>query len=77
MDEILHFFETMATIVCWYLLGTHHFRVSERWCEMDFARPRYVASTSPQIEGSIGILPDSDLQNPRDTERLYTVGHGS
>ena len=35
MDEILHRFETMVeTIVCWYLQGSHHSRVSER-CEVE------------------------------------------
>ena len=40
MDKILHHFETMVeTVVCWYLQGNHHSRVS-RWCEMDFVHPR-------------------------------------
>ena len=37
MDEILHHFATMASH-CWLVFtGDHHSRVSERWCEMDFA----------------------------------------
>ena len=38
MDEILHHFETMKNnFVCWYLQSKSHSRVSERWCNMDFA----------------------------------------
>ena len=36
MDRILHW-NPWEAIVCWYLLANHPSRVSERWCELDFA----------------------------------------
>ena len=39
MDGILHQFETMGTMVRWYVQGTHHSRAS--FVAQDFVRPQY------------------------------------
>ena len=36
MDEVLHRFETMGTMSCW---GSHHSRISERWCDRMLSNP--------------------------------------
>ena len=41
MTSFGNHFETMIeTIVGWYLQGSQHSRVSERWCEMDLVHPQ-------------------------------------